>query len=66
MDKLIVKEFMKIFKDDVHVLINAEPCLSQLYNGVVKDVPDALYNMEVKKHCFDFEGDEPLIAILVY
>lgn len=66
MDKLIVKEFMKIFKDDVRVLINAEPCLSQLYNGAVKDVPEAIHNMEVKKHCFDFEGKEPMIAILVY
>ena len=66
MDKLIVKEFVKIFKDDVRVLINAEPCLSQLYYGVVKDVPEALYNMEVRSKCFDFEGEEPMIALLVY
>ncbi len=66
MDKLIVKEFMKIFKDDVRVLINAEPCLSQLYYGAVIDVPEALHNMEVRSKCFDFEGDEPVIAILVY
>lgn len=66
MDKLTVKKFMEIFKEDIHVLINAEPCLSQLYYGVVKDVPEALYNMEVKKHCFDFVGEEPMIALLVY
>lgn len=66
MDKLTVKKFMEIFKEDIHVLINAEPCLSQLYNGAVKDVPEALHNKEVKSQCFDFEGDEPLIAILVY
>lgn len=66
MDKLTVKKFMEIFKEDIHVLINSEPCLSQLYNGVVKDVPEALYNMEVRSKCFDFEGEEPMIALLVY
>lgn len=66
MDKLTVKKFMEIFKEDIHVLINAEPCLSQLYNGVVKEIPQALYDKEVKSQCFDFEGDEPLIAILVH
>ena len=66
MEKLTVKKFMEIFKEDIHVLINSEPCLSQLYYGAVKDVPEALHNMEVRSKCFDFEGDEALIAILVY
>lgn len=66
MDKLTVKKFMRIFKEDIHVLINSEQCLSQLYYGAVKAVPETLHNMEVKSYCFDFEGDETLIAILVY
>lgn len=61
-----VREFMNLFKEDVRVLVNNESNLEQLYYGTVKEIPQALYDKEVKSQCFDFEGDEPLIAILVH
>ena len=66
MYKVHVREFMNLFKEDVRVLVNNESNLEQLYYGIVKEIPQALYNKEVKSQCFDFEGDEPLIAILVH
>lgn len=66
MYKVHVREFMNLFKEDVRVLVNNESNLEQLYYGTVKEIPQALYNKEVKSQCFDFEGDEPLIAILVH
>lgn len=66
MYKVHVREFMNLFKEDVRVLVNNESNLEQLYYGMVKEIPQAFYNKEVKSQCFDFEGDEPLIAILVH
>lgn len=66
MYKVHVREFMNLFKEDVRVLVNNESNLEQLYYGTVKEIPQALYDKEVKSQCFDFEGDEPLIAILVH
>ena len=66
MYKVHVREFMNLFKEDVRVLVNNESNLEQLYYGTVKEIPQVLYDKEVKSQCFDFEGDEPLIAILVH
>lgn len=66
MYKVHVREFTNLFKEDVRVLVNNESNLEQLYYGTVKEIPQALYDKEVKSQCFDFEGDEPLIAILVH
>ena len=66
MYKVHVRDVMKFLKEDVHVLVNSESKLEQLYYGTIKNVPYSISDMVVKSQCFDIESDEPMIAILVY
>lgn len=65
MEQTLVKDFLKLFKDNVSVTVVAEGCGNAIYHGTVTGVPATIGYMCVVAQCFDTDCDEPMVALLV-
>lgn len=65
MEQTLVKDFLKLLRDDVHVTVVVETCQKAIYYGTVTDVPATIGYMCVVAQCFETDCDEPMVALLV-
>lgn len=65
MELTLVKDFLKLFREDVLVTVVEEECQKVIYHGTVTGIPVTIGYMCVVAQCFDTDCDKPMVELLV-